>query len=421
VTEPKPPLLPQYAHLKKEYDAVVQCNRCGFCETACPTYAATGNETLSPRGRNQAFRQILEGSLKDPRAAAEAFSTCLTCQACTAVCFSQVPVARLMGEARAVAGSAPSWPVKSLLRTILLHRRLMSLLIGTGAFFKKIGVSFFLRKIGLLRRISPELDAADALVETAPVLFGGGPAESSGTGPAAAYFSGCGMHYAYAGATKDFVRTLSASSRSLTCPSHACCGLIAQSAGDVEGARRLARKNIERFKDAERIVTDDDSCCGFMKSYGTLLEGDPDAERFAGKVKNLGEYLAETGLPAPFSAERPKIRVTYHDPCQMGNGHQSYASPRKLLKALPGVEFVELEESNVCCGGAGTYCLKHPDLADAVLEKKLENIRKSGAQVVVTQASSCLLHVGYGLRRKGWDIRVMHLAEFLQDFEKKRI
>jgi glycolate oxidase iron-sulfur subunit len=199
VTEPKPPLLPQYAHLKKEYDAVVQCNRCGFCETACPTYAATGNETLSPRGRNQAFRQILEGTLKDPRAAAEAFSTCLTCHACTAVCFSQVPVARLMGEARAVAGSAPPWPVKGLLRTILLHRRLMSLLIGTGAFFKKIGVSFFLRKIGLLRLISPELDAADALVETAPVFFGGGPAESSGPGPAAAYFSGCGMHYAHAG------------------------------------------------------------------------------------------------------------------------------------------------------------------------------------------------------------------------------
>jgi Fe-S oxidoreductase len=102
----------------------------------------------------------------------------------------------------------------------------------------------------------------------------------------------------------------------------------------------------------------------------------------------------------------------------MGNGHQSYASPRDLLKALPGVEFVELEESNVCCGGAGTYCLKHPGLADDVLEKKLENIRKSGAQVVVTQASSCLLHVGYGLRKKGWNIRVMHLAEFLQALKR---
>src|SRR4051812_25187520 len=96
-TEKKSFILPQYAHLQKEYDAVVQCNRCGFCEMVCPTYVATGKENLSPRGRNQAFRNILEGKLTNPESAKDIFSTCLTCHACTSVCFSQVPVGRLMG------------------------------------------------------------------------------------------------------------------------------------------------------------------------------------------------------------------------------------------------------------------------------------------------------------------------------------
>lgn len=413
-------ILPKYAHLKKEYDEVVQCNRCGFCETACPTYAATGNEALSPRGRNQAFRQILEGRLKDPKAAAEAFTTCLTCHACTAVCFSQVPVGRLMGAAREVSGAAPSFPARMFLRFLLAHRRLMSLFAVGAAFFKRSGISFVLRKTGLLRAMSPALDAADALVHKPPLLIGGGSAKASGPGPSAAYFSGCGTHLVYSGATKAFVRALGASSRSLSCPSHSCCGLIAQSAGDVKGARKLARRNIRLFKalGAERIVADDDSCGGYLKTYGALLDGDPEAAEFASRVRNLSEYLEESGASLPKPAAGKTVRVTYHDPCQMGNGHQSFGPPREILRSLPGVDFVEMEEANWCCGGAGTYCLKHPDLADEVLERKLENIRKTGAEVVVTQASSCLMHISYGLRKKMGRVRIVHLAEFLEEMKK---
>ncbi len=121
-------LLPKYRHLQKEYDAVTQCNRCGFCETACPTYVASGKETLSPRGRNQAFRQILEGTFTNPAAALGIFSTCLTCHACTNACFSQVPVGKLMAEARNVATEGEATrPLRfAILRAVLKRRKILS-------------------------------------------------------------------------------------------------------------------------------------------------------------------------------------------------------------------------------------------------------------------------------------------------------
>ena len=123
-------LLPKYKYLESEYDAVVRCNRCGFCDTICPTYTATGKETLSPRGRNQAFRNILEGTLQNPKEASNIFSTCLTCHACTRVCFSEVPVGSLMGAAREISeASLSSNLTRWILRAVLIERRVLSVIL----------------------------------------------------------------------------------------------------------------------------------------------------------------------------------------------------------------------------------------------------------------------------------------------------
>lgn len=409
-------LLPKYRHLKKEYDAVTQCNRCGFCETVCPTYMISGKETLSPRGRNQAFRQILEGKIVDPAIASEVFSTCLTCHACTNVCFSQVPVGKLMAEAREVATEAsPARPlVFAAMRVALSHRWILSTALWTALFFKRIGVSKLLRVTGILGLISKELEAGDELFAQTPWKFGADTSaaqHSNPSGPATAYFSGCGIHYLYPDVATACVKSLSKTTK-LQCPSHSCCGLIAHSQGDVEGAKRLAQKNIDQFSkmNVDQIVVDDGSCCGLMKNYGDLL-GTPEAAAFSKKVKSFSEAVAQSP-----GAQGKSVRATYHDPCQLGNGQQIYDAPRKAIKNKRGVEFVEMEESNWCCGGAGTYCLKHPGLAEDVLARKMDNIQKSGAEVVVTEASSCLLHVDYGIRKKGLKgkFRVMHLAEFLE-------
>jgi glycolate oxidase iron-sulfur subunit len=424
-----PYLDPKFRSLEKEYDDAVRCNRCGFCETVCPTYMVSGKETLSPRGRNQAFRQILEGKIKNPEEASEIFTTCLTCHACTNVCFSEVPVAKLMAHARDIASQSQTlnrWLGRIVFRIFLSHRKLFSIIIWCGFLLKRLGISKLLRKAGILKKISPALDAADELVEGSPLRFGGNPKNSllsafnKGPRSTSAYFSGCGIHYVYPAVSQAFVQVLAEAAPQIQCPSHACCGLTAQSAGDTQSAKKLAAKVIRQFSslDADSIVVDDDSCCGFMKNYGELLSGDLEAVRFAGKVKNLSEFILDHPSAKTHFQKRglqPMI-VTYHDPCQMGNAHHQVQAPRDILQSIPGIRFVEMEEANWCCGGAGTYCLKHPALAEDILERKLFNIRHSGAQVIVTQASSCLMHIQYGIRKKGWQnkIKVLHLAEFLR-------
>lgn len=424
-----PYILPEYSSFEKEYNEVVQCNRCGFCETSCPTYVVSGKETLSPRGRNQALRQILEGKITNPAQAEEIFSSCLTCYACTNACFSQVPVAKLMAHARSIVNEKKKLNLADafVFRYLLINRKLFSLFMWIGFLFKRAGVSSLLNKLGILKLISPELSAAEDLVKEVPLKFGGAPAiEAPANSPEkqAAYFSGCGIYYLYPKAHNDCIKVLSRSAGKPLCPSHDCCGLPAHSSGNISSAKRMAEKVVDRFErlGSSTVVVNDDSCAGFMKSYGELLGDSPKAHSFSKKVKDLAEFLEESKTPAAdgLPPGRPALRATYHDPCQMGNAHQKFDPARNILKKLPGINFVEMEESNWCCGGAGTYCLKHPNLAEDVLERKLLNIKGSGAELVVTQASSCLLHIQYGLRMKGWDkkIRAVHLGELLAgDYE----
>ncbi len=425
MSEKKSFILPQYSALQKEYDAAVQCNRCGFCETVCPTYMVSGKETLSPRGRAQAFRNILEGKLKNPASAMDIFSTCLTCHACTNVCYSEVPVGRLMGTARQIAQSPSSAKMmRAVFRLLLFQRKFLSAVLWPAFALQRTYIPRLLRKIGLLKLMSREMAAAEELVEKAPLCFGSTAPSSNQGGKSVSYFSACGIKYLYPKSDQGCVDAAEKSGASVKCGSHSCCGLIPQSAGDMNTARELALKNIKQFSGAETILVNDDSCAGFMKAYPTLLPDHPEAVTFASRIKNLSEHLVTDVMnwgQRPILSENralSPIKVTYHDPCQMGNGQGSTSSPREILKKIPGIEYVELEEANWCCGGAGTYSLKHPDLADDVLERKMDNIKKSGAEIVVTQASSCLLHVGYGLRKNVWGekVRVLHLAEFLAEF-----
>jgi glycolate oxidase iron-sulfur subunit len=259
-----------------------------------------------------------------------------------------------------------------------------------------------------------------------------------------AYFSGCGVHYLYPQAAQAVYDLLRDHDVEVLTPDHDCCGLPANSAGDLESAKACAKKNIELFAslDVEAIIVNDDSCAGFMMRYGEVLKGDPEAAIFSKKVMNLSQFLtklhwSEESFERDISGARVHIRfaplqsepalgersrekefrakVTYHHPCQMGNGHKETEAPLHILRSIAGKNFVELDEANWCCGGAGIYCLKNPKLAEAVLDRKIANIKKSGAGIVVTEASSCLLHINAGLKKKGLGekVRCVHLGEFL--------
>jgi glycolate oxidase iron-sulfur subunit len=196
-----------------------------------------------------------------------------------------------------------------------------------------------------------------------------------------------------------------------------CCGALHAHAGERERARELARRNIEAFErvQADAIIVNAAGCGAQMKEYGWLLKDDPAwaerAERFAGRVRDATEYLGDLGLrepPGPVHA-----RVTYDDPCHLIHGQRIREQPRALLAAIPELEVVPLEEADWCCGSAGTYNVTQPELSRTLLERKVEKITRTGADLVVTANPGCLMQIQAGLRRAGSRARAVHLVDLL--------
>jgi glycolate oxidase iron-sulfur subunit len=179
----------------------------------------------------------------------------------------------------------------------------------------------------------------------------------------------------------------------------------------------MARRNVAAFEAAgvAAVVSNAAGCGAALKGYAELLSGDPlwaeRATRLTALAKDFAEFLAEVGLP---EAPRPlDLTVTYHDPCHLAHGQQVRLAPRRLIRAVSGVRYVELKEADWCCGGAGSYTLLNPEMADKLLAHKVRHIQESGAAVIVTANPPCLMQVGMGLAKAGSPVRLLHLADFL--------
>ena len=210
-----------------------------------------------------------------------------------------------------------------------------------------------------------------------------------------------------------------------------CCGALFAHSGQLEKARDCARRNIESFEKLglDAIIINAAGCGSTLKEYGHLLAHDPAwsdrAKAFSAKVRDLTEFLAGPRISRPAavsectSAPRSsQSTVTYHDACHLAHAQRIAKAPRDLVKSQAGANFVELSEADVCCGSAGSYNLTEPAMAERLQRRKVENILKSGADIVVTTNPGCILQIRAGLKKAGRpDIEVLHIADYL---EKKR-
>ncbi len=199
-----------------------------------------------------------------------------------------------------------------------------------------------------------------------------------------------------------------------------CCGVPHRAYGDIEAARDLARKNIAALEKYEHVVTDCASCGAALKEYKHLLKDDPEyrerAETLAGRAADISEFLVKHEFPKP-QGHAP-LRVTYHDPCHLVRGQGIKSQPREILKAIPGVEYVEMKGADVCCGAAGSFCVTHPALSEGVGGNKADSILETKADVVVSGCPSCLTQLKAMLAAKGSKIKVMHPMELLAESYK---
>jgi len=191
-----------------------------------------------------------------------------------------------------------------------------------------------------------------------------------------------------------------------------CCGMPALGYGRLDLVRKQARHNIAVYEslEVEAIVTDCATCGSTLKGYGKLLQDDPDwadrAKNFSGRVRDISEFLCELPLKKP--GNRLDARVTYHEPCHLGRAQQVKDQPRDLLKLIDGLEFRELPEADWCCGSAGSQLMTHYETSLCVLDRKMNNLKQAGAQIIASGCPGCQMQLNSGIRRNNLNVRVVH-------------
>ena len=378
------------------------CVHCGFCLQACPTYVNLQDENDSPRGRIVLMRALVEGTLEvDDDSVRTHIDRCLGCRACETACPSGVPYGHLLEATRAtLLANRPLAPVARLILSVFAHRPLLRAAMAASRVMRASRLPSLLGRL-----MSGRMGfAMSMLASTAQKLKSPGY-EARGTGArgSVAVLEGCVMEGLYAHTNRATERTLTHNDYVIrSAPGQGCCGALHAHAGDADAARRLARRNVEAFErsGADFIAVNAAGCGAMIKEYGHLLADDPEfadrAQAVAARARDVSELLA---LAGPAEGGPLPIRVTYDAPCHLLHAQRVASPPLQVLKAIPRLELVPLNETEQCCGSAGIYNLIEPETSDAVLAPKLANIKETGADWVATGNPGCLMQIGAGMRQ----------------------
>ena len=385
----------------------------------------------SPRGRIFLIKSMAEGRIGLTDSTAAHLDLCLGCRACETVCPSAVPYGQLIEAARAdIERQRPGGPLRRLFRwvnfsVLLPHPRLLSLAAAGLRFYQVSGLQRLVRASGLLRLVPGPLASWEPLLPTIPAAADRAPlpevTPADGTKRATVgLLTGCIQQVAFGPQNRATARVLARNGVEVVAPrTQSCCGALHAHGGEHATALELAKKTIIAFESAgvEQVVVNTSGCGAHMKAYGTLLAGDPvwaeRARRFATRVSDISEFLAREPLRGPL---QPVSRsVTYHDPCHVAHGQKIRKEPRALLAQIPGLTVRELHEADWCCGSAGTYNLTQPEMAGQLQRRKVENIRATGADAVVTANPGCIIQIQQGLEGDARPIRVLHIVELLDE------
>ncbi len=398
-----------------------RCVHCGLCLQHCPTYTETGLETESPRGRLYLIKAIAEERIEATPTVVGHLDLCLQCRNCEAVCPSGVPYGRIMEGARAeLLANRPSlaWRLRALfLRQVIARPRRMAAFATLLRLYRASGLRWLAERAPFLRERVILAPTISGPTFRARGVLARPDGEARGR---VALLIGCIMPHAYGRVHEATVRVLARNGFEVVAPpGQACCGALNAHNGDRPTARALARRNIDAFLDAQvsTIVVNSAGCGSAMKEYGELLADDPDyaekAGRFAGRVKDVTELLAELPLEAPTG--RVEADVTFQDPCHLAHAQRITRAPRELLRAIPGLRLVEMAQPDRCCGSAGIYSLAHRQMSLDLLDGKMREIAATGADVIATANPGCMAQLEAGLRRHHLPGRVVHVVELLDE------
>ena len=381
------------------------------------------------------MRAVGEGRLaNDSQSFERHIDRCLGCRACEQVCPAGVEYGQLLEAARGeLFTSGPNrGPSYALLRFVLrhvwLHPKRLKFAFSMARVFRNAGLARVLLKSGIARLFSRRVEFGLALLESsAGKQFNASPKQphdenlvNNPVGEDTLLFTGCVGAGLFSRVNDATARVLDVNGFGVDAPTEqVCCGALHAHAGDLEGARTLARKNLQAFSHSDEapIITNAGGCGAMLASYGHLFEHDKSvadqARRFSARVRDVSQQL-ET-VVTRIGADLPPETVTYDASCHLLYGQHAGEAPLKIVGAVPGLDFAKLEGSERCCGAAGIYNLMEPEMSSKVLDEKLANIKNTGAQVLATGNPGCQMHIGAGARLAGIKLRVCHPVELLDE------
>lgn len=410
-----------------DYELFLDCVHCGLCTSACPTYVELGTEMDSPRGRIYLMRGVVDGRIPLDATVKKHLDLCLDCRACETACPSGVQYGKLIEPFRVDLHKHPEtqgqdlpwwqrfvlfhvFPYPERVRLALLPARVLQWL-GVDRFLERTGLKRFVpARIWQMQQMLPHLTPQRRRIPEHLPAIGRKRAR-------VALLTGCVNDVLFHNTNWATARVLQLNGCDVWTPrTQGCCGALHYHAGLEEPAIEFAKRNCEVFlgEAVDAIITNVAGCGSTLKDYGHLLEKTPQADdgrKFASKLRDINEFLAELGPVKPKHSLR--LRATYHDACHLCHAQKIRSQPRQLLQMIPGLELVPLPESEICCGAAGSYNLTQPEMAARLGERKTQNLLSTKPQAVFMANAGCLLQIAKHLRAVDQSIWVAHPVEAL--------
>ncbi|MBN2024260.1 MAG: (Fe-S)-binding protein [Pirellulales bacterium] len=409
-----------------DYELFLHCVHCGLCTSSCPTFTELGDENDGPRGRIHLMRAVADGRLEAEGPLRRHLELCLDCRACETACPSGVHYGRLVEPFRMAMETQHrgllgrfDWFREIVLFRLFPYAGRLRLALTPVVWAQRLGVWGLIERLGLLKLVPGRMGE---MVSLLPPPVSGGPRlpkflPAKGRRRAkVAFFVGCVADAMFRHTHWATLRVLQENGCDIVIPDgQGCCGAIHYHAADSDGARREADANVAAFDldDVDAIVVNHAGCGAMMKEYGLHWQDaqQPRRQAFADKVRDVNEFLDALGLvPPPGAIE---LVVTYHDACHLGHAQKITEPPRRLLAQIPGLVVKDLPETEICCGSAGTYNLNEPGMARRLGDRKLENVVRTGARIVLASNAGCLLQILREIHEHREPLVAMHPMDLL--------
>jgi len=422
----------RFEEIKRFETDLEQCTKCGFCAFWCPVYQEEHVESSLARGKNMVIRALVAGELEYTKEFADRLNKCLLCMSCTENCPTKTQIPSVIVAARAdkVKAQGVSFPYNIIYRWLIPHRTLFGNVVRFASWLQGILIPktegtirhlpFFVSALGKGRQI-PSI-APKFLRQLVPVV--NRPPSGVDTKMRVGYFTGCMTDFVFSEVGRKTINFLTKNGVEVVVPQEqGCCGApVYLGAGDFETGKRLADINVNAFADFDYVVSGCATCVSALKDYAKFLADTSERKtayaKFAGKVRDLSQFLVDV-LQLPTSAYQPSreakgLKVTWHDPCHLSRHLEVISQPRQVINSIPDIEYIEMPNADRCCGMAGTFSIYYYDLSQKIASKKIEAIKATEADIVVTACPGCQIQLIDNITRHKMPQKVMHIIELLE-------